>query len=276
MEPTIGYYLPCKKYYKLHFEQFLILCKRAQIKTIEINDDYFNSIHSQSPPNIIVHKLTDILCREVLNDDKMAHQFLEKFRQMKGRTIMIDNLESISQLLNRHVQYSLLKEIQTIYVPPFISITDEFTANDCQKIQQLLTNNNIQYPIICKPIQAHGSESHNMKIIFDSSHLIDIQYPCILQQFINHDGILFKIFLVGINDDNFYIVKRSSIRNFTITQSLETISFHSSEVSSTQACSNLNNGEDIIVDGITIDNERIKELVRLIKKKFELNLLGID
>ncbi|CAF1203427.1 unnamed protein product [Didymodactylos carnosus] len=163
--PIIGYCFSHEKFLSLNFEQFLILCKKANIKTLEINDEYLNTVSQQqqqhqlsSPlPNIIIHKLTDMLSRELVDDDKTVHLFLEKFRNLiknESTILMIDNLESVTKLLNRQIQYTLLNEIEHLYVPPFISITDESIAH--KNIQQLLTNHNIQYPVICKPIRAHG------------------------------------------------------------------------------------------------------------------------
>ncbi|CAF1553951.1 unnamed protein product, partial [Didymodactylos carnosus] len=128
------------------------------------------------------------------------------------------------------------------------------------------------------------SGSHNMKIIFDYYHLNDIQYPCILQQFVNHGGILLKVFLIGNTDENnnhngnnFYVVQRGSIRNFTTlttTQPNETIAFHTKEVSSAQSCSPLNNNENS--NNLIFDEKAIKDIANKIQMKFKLNLLSID
>jgi inositol-1,3,4-trisphosphate 5/6-kinase/inositol-tetrakisphosphate 1-kinase len=179
----IGYYLSRKKLSKLRFDQFLNLCKHFHIDTIELTHDYFERTNIRIP-QLIIHKL---------EDDILSRLLLEKIRLLpKSSTIILDEFDSISRLLNRYDQYSLLNSDQKYYiVPPFICV-----KNDDNKlmIEKMLINNQILFPILCKPIQAHGDKSHDMKIIFDIEHLNDIDKPCVLQQFIDHDGILFKVF----------------------------------------------------------------------------------
>jgi inositol-1,3,4-trisphosphate 5/6-kinase/inositol-tetrakisphosphate 1-kinase len=181
--PLIGYYLSRKKLSKLRFDQFLLLCKHFHIDTVELTYDYFERINVRIP-QLIIHKL---------EDDESHRSLIDKIRSLpKSSTIVLDEFDSISRLLNRYEQYSLLNSIKQFYiVPPFIGVT-----NDDNKIliEKMLINNQISFPIMCKPIQAHGNKSHDMKIIFDVEHLNDIDKPCVLQQFIDHDGILFKVF----------------------------------------------------------------------------------
>jgi inositol-1,3,4-trisphosphate 5/6-kinase/inositol-tetrakisphosphate 1-kinase len=174
--PLIGYHLSRKKLSKLRFDQFLHLCKHFHIDTIELTHDYFERPNVRIP-QLIIHKL---------EDDILSRLLVEKIRLLpKSSTIIVDEFDSISRLLNRYEQYSLLNSDQEHYiVPPFIRVT-----NDDNKlmIEKMLINNRISFPIMCKPIQAHGNKSHDMKIIFDVEHLNDIDKPCDLQQFIDHN-----------------------------------------------------------------------------------------
>lgn len=188
--PLIGYYLSRKKLSKLRFDQFLQLCKHFHIDTIELTHDYFERINTRIP-ELIIHKL---------EDDIISRTLYEKIRLLpKTSTIILDEFDSISKLLNRYEQYSILNSNQKSYiVPPFICVTND---DNQLMIENMLINNQILFPIMCKPIQAHGEKSHDMKIIFDIQHLNDIDKPCVLQQFIDHDGILFKVFA-----SKFYLV----------------------------------------------------------------------
>jgi inositol-1,3,4-trisphosphate 5/6-kinase/inositol-tetrakisphosphate 1-kinase len=181
--PLIGYHLSRKKISKLHFDQFLHLCKHFHIDTIELTHEYFERSNIRIP-QLIIHKL---------EDDILSRLLFDKIRLLpKSSTIILDEFDSISRLLNRYEQYSLLNSDQKYYiVPPFICVT-----NDDNKlmIENMLIKNQISFPIMCKPIQAHGDKSHDMKIIFDIQHLNDIDKPCVLQQFIDHNGVLFKVF----------------------------------------------------------------------------------
>lgn len=50
-----------------------------------------------------------------------------------------------------------------------------------------------------------------MAIIFSEEDLKDIKPPCAIQSFINHNAVLYKVFVVG---EAYSVVQRPSIRNF--------------------------------------------------------------
>lgn len=181
--PLIGYYLSRKKFSKLRFDQFLLRCKNYHIDTVELTPDYFERSDARIP-QLIIHKL---------EDDAPSRILTETFLRLpKLSTIILDEFDSVSKLMNRYEQYALLDSNKRLYVvPPFICI-----SNDDNKvmIEKKLMHNHIKFPIMCKPIPAHGDKSHDMKIIFDVQHLDDIDKPCVLQQFVDHDGVLFKVF----------------------------------------------------------------------------------
>jgi hypothetical protein len=52
----------------------------------------------------------------------------------------------------------------------------------------------VQFPVIRKPILAHGSaEAHDMTIILSEQGLTDSPIPYLYQQFIQHTGVLHKV-----------------------------------------------------------------------------------
>ena len=51
-----------------------------------------------------------------------------------------------------------------------------------------------------------------MAIIFDEDRLVDVQPPCVAQSFLNHNAVLFKVFVIGNKQ---FVVERPSIKNFS-------------------------------------------------------------
>ena len=49
-----------------------------------------------------------------------------------------------------------------------------------------------------------------MSVIFNEAGLSDIQLPCVVQTFVNHNARLFKIFIIGRRR---FIIERPSIKN---------------------------------------------------------------
>ncbi len=50
-----------------------------------------------------------------------------------------------------------------------------------------------------------------MAIIFNTEDLKDVKPPCVLQSFINHNAVLYKVFVVG---ESHTVVERPSLKNF--------------------------------------------------------------
>ena len=276
--PLIGYYLSRKKLAKLRFDQFLLLCKRHHIDTIELSSDYFERTPVRVP-QLIVHKL---------DDDHVSRRLTEQIRSLPiSSTVVLDRFDAIAKLLDRCEQYSLLNSNGKLFiVPPFVRIEQNASRST---VEQALLAQQIAFPLVCKPIQAHGEKSHDMKIIFDVEHLDDIDRPCVLQQFIDHNGILFKVFaskftrltkpkrattLDLVGPTNYHIVQRNSIRNLHAYVDKATVSFHSSEVSSAQADHILLSKDKSVA--VTVDEKLIGTIARSVQKLFELNLVGVD
>ena len=51
-----------------------------------------------------------------------------------------------------------------------------------------------------------------MSIIFNEEGLRDVQPPCVAQTFINHNALLYKMFVIGRSH---YVVERPSVKNFS-------------------------------------------------------------
>lgn len=59
---------------------------------------------------------------------------------------------------------------------------------------------------------ALGPLSPQMAIVFNQEGLSAIQPPCVVQNFINHNAVLYKVFVVG---ESYTVVQRPSLKNFS-------------------------------------------------------------
>lgn len=55
------------------------------------------------------------------------------------------------------------------------------------------------------------SSCPQMAIIFSEEDLKDVKPPCVIQSFINHNAVLYKVFVVG---ESYTVVERPSLKNF--------------------------------------------------------------
>lgn len=115
-----------------------------------------------------------------------------------------------------------------------------------------------------------------MMVIFNEDGLTDCQVPCVVQDFINHNAILYKLFVVG---DKFHVVERPSFKNFYPKDCLtsNTIFFNSFDISK----SGSNSKWSIISDDdkkftVKPKFEIFEKIVKSVTKAFGLILIGID
>lgn len=50
-----------------------------------------------------------------------------------------------------------------------------------------------------------------MSVIFNERGVADCKPPCVAQSFINHNAVLYKVYVVG---DHYQVVERPSLKNF--------------------------------------------------------------
>uniref|UniRef100_A0A0C9RRW3 inositol-1,3,4-trisphosphate 5/6-kinase n=1 Tax=Wollemia nobilis TaxID=56998 RepID=A0A0C9RRW3_9CONI len=93
--------------------------------------------------------------------------------------------------------------VETFGIPKQIVVYKAEALNDFK------TSVGLKFPVIAKPLVADGSvKSHKMSLVFNSEGLLKLKPPLVLQQFVNHGGVIFKVYVVG---DYVKCVKRKSL-----------------------------------------------------------------
>ena len=97
-----------------------------------------------------------------------------------------------------------------IEVPKQILVKQEDEAID--SIMKL----ELKFPVIAKPMESDGSaKSHEMSLVFNRRGLKDLNKPVLVQEFVNHGGVMFKIYVAG---DQSMCVKRKSLPDVEETE----------------------------------------------------------
>lgn len=158
-----------------------------------------------------------------------------------------------------------------MFTPNFCEITE----HDPDKIKVQLEEANVCYPFICKPIVGHGTLAHDMLIIFNEKSLKDCKAPSVAQSFINHNGVLYKIFIVG---DAIHVCERPSLKNFKASQEQDTIFFDSTLISKVGGKNSLTvlDPEDQNKEKLLPDLEVLKQVAKDLREAFGLDLFGVD
>uniref|UniRef100_A0A8C5LC37 Inositol-tetrakisphosphate 1-kinase n=1 Tax=Jaculus jaculus TaxID=51337 RepID=A0A8C5LC37_JACJA len=266
----VGYWLSEKKIKKLNFQAFAELCRKRGIEVVQLN--LSRPIEEQGPLDVIIHKLTDVILEADQNDSQsleLVHRFQE-YIDAHPETIILDPLPAIRTLLDRSKSYELIRKIEAYMKGMEVCLA--LLGHRGPRLS--LRRAEARILSFCKTRVAHGTNSHEMAIIFNKEGLSAIQPPCVVQNFINHNAVLYKVFVVG---ESYTVVQRPSLKNFSAgTSDRESIFFNSHNVSKPESSSVLTELDKI--EGVfeRPSDEVIRELSRALRQALGVSLFGID
>ncbi|XP_064195658.1 inositol-tetrakisphosphate 1-kinase-like isoform X1 [Anguilla rostrata] len=298
----VGYWLSDKKMKKLNFVAFVDMCRKRGIEMVQL--DLSQPLEEQGPLDVIIHKLTDLILEAEKNDTQalLLVQCVQDYIEAHPETIVLDPLPAIRTLLDRWRSYQLIHRIEScmqdnrICSPPFMVLNSEYGPDTMKQIEK----HGITLPFICKTRVAHGTNSHEMALIFSEEDLKDVKPPCVIQSFINHNAVLYKVFVVG---ESYTVVERPSLKNFpsgpaefsgtgrlsqlgnmdgryrtstTRVLKREAIFFNSHNVSKPECSSDLTSRDN--VEGVfqLPSDDVIRELSKAVRQALGVSLFGID
>ncbi|EGC40315.1 hypothetical protein DICPUDRAFT_146695 [Dictyostelium purpureum] len=271
---TVGYYLSKSKVERLKWNSFVDMCKeKYNINCVPLDLEKDVSSYDKQPFHVFINKLTDELgdLENIKNKTKIdkIQELMKRFKTI----VQVDSIEFQKSVLGRDVLSILLDKLNDskeggdfVKNPNFVLIDEQSQIKD---YSELLQKSDITFPCVCKPIKACGSEeSHFMGIVFRESDLHQFKLPMLIQQFINHDGIIYKVFAIG---DYIHVVHKKSIRNMNQNET-ELIKFDSQK----PFPSTLLPTEDIESKVQTPNKETLKIVAQNITKALGLTLFGFD
>ncbi|PVD26152.1 hypothetical protein C0Q70_13821 [Pomacea canaliculata] len=238
--------------------------------------DLGQPLEAQGPFDAIVHKVTDILAKAD-NGNKTAQKLIHNIQNYTDRhpeCILLDPLESTRQLLDRYKQYQqvctcdLVQRDSRVIIPTFV----ELTSSDVEENKQKLAKAGVTFPI--GKILLLLFAVFQMAIIFSEESLRDVKPPCVAQSFLNHNALLYKIFVVGNRQ---FVVQRPSLKNL-YPGNYPTIFFDTQEVSKPDSSHPLNEVDMKSIDEPLIkpDWQLLEQLGAAIGNVMELRFEGVD
>ncbi|XP_023941348.1 inositol-tetrakisphosphate 1-kinase-like [Bicyclus anynana] len=277
LEKSIGIWISDKKSHKLNWKELTDTCHAHGFNLIKLVLE--RPFEDQGRIDVFLHKLTDIIAAADQGDVKASNKIrrVEQYLSNNPNVITIDPLENVRILINRYRYYTILQEeisfqCQGIFTPAFA----KFSTNNIEQNMEIMRQRGVRFPVICKPTIAHGSKSaHEMVLIFNERGLQVCKAPCVVQSFVNHNAVLHKVFVVG---NRYNICERPSLKNFYASDDLEPIYFRTGEVCKADSQSTLSilDPHDKAEIKMTLNEDKIKSIIRVLRKKIGLNLLGFD
>ncbi|XP_031574662.1 inositol-tetrakisphosphate 1-kinase-like [Actinia tenebrosa] len=275
----VGLLLSPKKKRKSVFDSFIELCSETGIELIEI--DLNIPLEDQGPFDIILQKITDYMAQATDGDEHALKtiQSLEHYLDCHPEVKVLDPLDCVQKLCNRLVSYQVMKQCEFIedgirtYMPNFVRIDSTDLDENIRRIRTA----NVQFPMVCKPLIGHGSDqSHRMSLLFNEDGLKDVTPPCVVQHFVNHNAILYKVFVAA---NHYHTVDRPSIKNFYKKKDNQpTIFFNSHDVSKAESSSHLSQLDEIDNTGkaTPTDEVVVAKIVNKLQNELGLSMFGID
>lgn len=196
----VGYALPPKKVDTLITPSLVTCAQQRGIHLIPV--DLHKPLIDQGPFHCLVHKIYS---------DDWNRQLLD-FKSKNHSVLIIDSPDAIQRLHNRISMLDFVNQLPPSPFPISFGIPRQIVVDDSNA--QLLNDPNnllkfISFPAIAKPLVADGSaKSHEMSLVFNAQALIELRPPVVLQEFVDHGGVVFKVYVAG---NHVKCVKRRSL-----------------------------------------------------------------
>jgi inositol-1,3,4-trisphosphate 5/6-kinase / inositol-tetrakisphosphate 1-kinase len=194
-----------------------------------------------------IHNVEDTGIDHLDKEDELAVQRvlrLSNFRRINPECCLVDDPACVLTLMSRADIADTLQQClngvsstsgipvgsppYAVVAPPYVladlnsgitnatsPVLPNTTMLDTSWLESMVAG--LSFPIIVKPLTAAGTKSsHAMAVIMDSSALqkvVSEKAPCLLQEYSNHDALLYKVYVLG---DHVSVHRRRSLPNIPI------------------------------------------------------------
>lgn len=193
----IGYALAPKKQNSFIRDSLVSLATSRGIDLVRVDPNI--PLSDQGPFDCVLHKLHGEDWKRQLNDFTAKHP----------NVVVLDSPESIERLHNRISMLQVVSELETFDRSETFGIPKQTVIHDREALSDRRSWEGLRFPVIAKPLVADGSaKSHKMALVFNRDGLDKLKPPIVLQEFVNHGGVIFKVYVVG---EHVKCVKRKSL-----------------------------------------------------------------
>merc|ERR1712176_360123 len=151
------------------------------------------------------------------------------------KCILLDHPNNILPLMSRQHMCNILSSCLVgvtalsgveVATPQYLIVEDQ----SCKPLllKDMLQNAPFSYPIISKPLIAAGTvQSHQMLVLLSSNAVDRIRPPTLLQEYANHNSVLYKVYVLG---DTVWVFSRPSLPNLPISYNISSLDYDHSYV----------------------------------------------
>lgn len=259
---VVGYALTSKKKKSFLQPNFEALARHKGVSFVAI--DLNRPLEDQGPFDVVLHKLSGKLWYEIIEDYQRKHP----------EVTVIDPPDAIEHLHNRQSMLEDVAELNLSDCTGKVGIPRQLVIRkDPDSILDAVAEAGLKLPLVAKPLVVDGStKSHELSLAYDQFSLSELEPPLVLQEFVNHGGVLFKIYIVG---EALKVVRRFSLPNVS-KQELSKFSgvFHFPRVSCAAA-----SADDADLDPVIAElppRPLLEKLAKELRNRLGLRLFNID
>ncbi|XP_042005134.1 inositol-tetrakisphosphate 1-kinase 3-like [Salvia splendens] len=180
---VVGYALTSKKTKSFLQPKLEGLARNKGILFVAI--DLSKPLSDQGPFDIVLHKLSGKEWRCILEDYRITHP----------NVTVLDPPDAIQHVYSRQSMLEVVAELNLTDPYGKVGVPEQLVIKkDSSSIPDSVNMAGLRLPLVAKPLFA---KSHELSLAYDELSLQKLEPPLVLQEFINHGGVLFKVYIVG-------------------------------------------------------------------------------
>ncbi|XP_050938239.1 inositol-tetrakisphosphate 1-kinase 3 isoform X2 [Cucumis melo] len=203
-----------------------------------------------------------------------ALRFQQEYRQTHPEVTVLDPPDAIQHLHNRQSMLQAVADMDLSLSYGKVGVPKQLVIKkDASSISEAVGNVGLKLPLVAKPLVADGSEkSHQLSLAYDKYSLQKLEPPLVLQEFVNHGGVMFKVFIVG---EAIKVVRRFSLPNVSMWEVLKNAGiYHFPRVSHAAA-----SADDADLDPCVAElppRPLLERLAKELRRRLGLRLFNLD
>ncbi|XP_057991020.1 inositol-tetrakisphosphate 1-kinase 4 isoform X2 [Hevea brasiliensis] len=215
---VVGYALTSKKKKSFLQPKLEVLARNKGILFVAI--DVNRPLSDQGPFDVVLHKLSGKGWCEVIKARLrgspclfyFCYFVLKDYQQKHPEVTVLDPPDAIQHVRNRQSMLHDVADLDLSDCQGKVSVPRQMVVDkDPSSIPHEVTKAGLRLPLVAKPLVVDGTaKSHELFLAYDHFSLSELEPPLVLQEFVNHGGVLFKIYIVG---EAIKVVRRFSLPN---------------------------------------------------------------
>ncbi|KAL9244757.1 hypothetical protein vseg_018490 [Gypsophila vaccaria] len=195
---VVGYALTSKKKESFLQPKLEIVAKNKGILFVPIDQN--RPLSDQGPFDVVLHKLLGGEWCQILEDYRLNHPDVT----VLDPPYAIQCVHNRQSMLEEVAALNLTDSCGRVCVPKQLVI-----KKDSSSIPGEVAKAGLKLPLVAKPLFVDGSaKSHKLYLAYDNISLSKLEPPLVLQEFVNHGGVMFKVYVVG---DAIKVIRRFSL-----------------------------------------------------------------